>query len=168
MNGAPRQLFYIRPGDWTWWTWTITAALLFVGLAGHGRAFIAAMVLTAAQGFILLARDRDPAAFSVQLRIAYLLLLLAGHPLSMRWLYWLPAVGTLVLVVFGYCLLARILSLLPWNGREPWSVKLLWRTFFSAPNLGRVSFASANTGCAGGLCTIEAQVAPLRGANQHN
>src|SRR4051812_18412962 len=39
--------FYLKPADWTWWAWTITAVLLAVGLGGHDRAYIAAMVLTA-------------------------------------------------------------------------------------------------------------------------
>jgi hypothetical protein len=78
-----------------------------------------------------------------------------------RWLYWLPAVGTLALVVFGYCLLARILSLLPWNSPETCSIARLRRTFFSAPDLNRVANSRAAAArCAGGLCTIEAQVAP--------
>ena len=78
----------------------------------------------------------------------------------MRWLYWLPVVGTFALVIFGYCLLARVLSLLPWNLREPHSLGLWRRTFFSAPDLDRVTVNPVTAGCAGGLCTIEAQVAP--------
>src|SRR6476660_6381528 len=98
------MIFYIKLDDWTWWAWTITTALLIVGLSGYSLAFIGAMAVTAGQGFILLVRDRSPAAFSVQLRVAYLLLLLLGYPPPMRWLYWLPTVGTFALVVFGYCL----------------------------------------------------------------
>jgi hypothetical protein len=78
----------------------------------------------------------------------------------MRWLYWLPTVGTFALIVFGYCLLARLLSLLPWNGRDAYTLARLRRTFFTAPDLDRVKINPAAAGCAGGLCTIEAQVAP--------
>jgi hypothetical protein len=112
------------------------------------------------QGAILLVRDRSTAAFSVQLRVAYLILLLISYPRAMRWLYWLPTVGTFALIVFGYCLLARVLSLMPWNSNESYNLDRLRRTFFSAPDPGRVTSKPAEASCAGGLCTIAAQVAP--------
>jgi len=67
--------------------------------------------------------------------------------------------GTSALVVFGYCLMARLLSLFPWNGREAYTFARLRRTFFSAPDLDRVKINSAVANWAGGLCTLEAQVA---------
>ena len=153
--------FYLKLDDWTWWAWTATVVLLSIGLvSGDSMAFIGAMVVTVGQGIVVLGRDRSPIAFSVQLRAAYLLLLLICYPPSMRWLYWLPAIGTLALVVFGYCLLARLLSLLPWNSSEAYTFRRLRRTFFSAPDLRRIPTPPTGAGCAGGLCTIEAQVAP--------
>jgi hypothetical protein len=160
MKRSSGRLFYINLGDWTWWAWTITTVLLIVGLSGYSLAFVGAMAVTAGQGLVLLVRDRSLAAFSVQLRAAYLLLLLISYPPPMRWLYWLPTVGTFALIVFGYCLLARVLSLLPWNSGEAYTLARLRRTFFSAPNLDRVKTDAAATSCAGGLCTIEAQVPP--------
>src|SRR5215212_1128833 len=118
MKRTSRRLFYINLSDWTWWAWMITTVLLIIGLSGHSLAFIGAIALTVGQGFVLLVRDRSPKAFSVQLRVAYLILLLICYPLPMRWLYWLPTVGTFALIVFGYCLLARVLSLSPWNSGE--------------------------------------------------
>jgi hypothetical protein len=41
-------------------------------------------------------------------------------------------------VTFGYCTLARCLSLLPWNRSEPLSFALLRRTFLSRPVKGSV------------------------------
>jgi hypothetical protein len=70
-------------------------------------------------------------AFPVQLRVAYTLLLIICLFPPMRWIYWVPAVGTFTLVIFGYCLMARMLSLLPWNRAEPITVDLLRRTFLS-------------------------------------
>jgi hypothetical protein len=160
MKKYSRRLFYINLNDWTWWAWTITTVLLIIGLAGYSLAFVAAMAVTAGQGIIVLVRDRSPASFSVQLRAAYLLLMLISYLPPMRWLYWLPTVGTFALVVFGYCLLARVLSLLPWNSREDYTWDRLRRTFFSAPDLDRVTTNPAVAGGTGGLCTVEAQVAP--------
>ena len=155
---ASRPILYINPGDWTWWAWTVTTVLLAIGLFGYDPAFVGAMALTVIQGVVLLVRDGSARAFSVQLRIGYLLLLIAAYPAPMRWLYWLPTVGTFALVVFGYCLLARFLSLLPWNSEEAYTLERMRRTFFSRPDLERVKSNPAAAGCAGGLCTIEAQV----------
>ena len=160
MKNSSRRLFYINLDDWVWWAWTITAVLLIAGLAGYPSAFIGAMAVTAGQGLIVLVRERSFTAYSVQLRTAYLLLMLISYPPLMRWFYWLLAGGTSALVVFGYCLLTRVLSLLPWNRREPHTWDRWRRTFFSAPDLDRLSPHSAAAGCTGGLCTIEAQVAP--------
>lgn len=164
MRNKARRLFYINLGDWTWWAWVLTTVLLVVGLTGHGLAFIGAMAVTAGHGFVLLVRDRSFAAFSVQIRAAYLLLMLISYPPPMRWFYWLLLAGTFALVVFGYCVLARILSLLPRNSNEPHTLARWRRTFFSAPDLNRVATNPAVAGCAGGLCTIEAQVAPATGS----
>jgi hypothetical protein len=168
MTKVSRRVFYINPKDWTWWAWTVTTVLLVVGLCGYSVAFIGAMVLTAVQGVILLVRDGSFAAFSVQLRVAYLILLIAAYPPTMRWLYWLPIVGTFALVVFGYCLLARVLSLMPWNSGEAYTLQRFRRTFFSAPDLDRVKTNPTAAGCAGGLCTIEAQVAPVGGIGRND
>jgi hypothetical protein len=161
MKTTTRPLFYIIPYDWTWWAWSITILLLLVGLFGYPAGFIAAIAMTIGQAIVLLFRDRQPAHFSVQVRVAYLLLLAISYPPSMQWLNWATAIGTSSLVVLGYCPMARFLSLCPWNSREPYTWDRLRRTIFSAPDLERVQEADPTTvGCAGGLCSIEAQVAP--------
>jgi hypothetical protein len=158
MKSHSRRLFYINLDDWVWWAWTLTTILLVAGLSGYAPALIGATAVTAAHGVIVLVRDRSLVAYSVQLRTAYLLLLLICQLPHTRWLYWLIVAGTLALIVFGYCFLTRVLSLLPWNSRETYTLDRLRRTFFSAPNLDRVATSPAAAGRAGGLCTIEAQV----------
>jgi hypothetical protein len=154
--------FYILADDWTWWAWTLTATLLAIGLAGYPSAFIAAMAITALQSIAMLIREKSISAFPVQLRIAYLLLLAISFIPQMRWLYWLPTLGTFALVIFGYCLLARALYLLPWNRQESLSADMLRRTFMTRPDLSRVAVNPQTASCAGGLCTIEAQVGRKR------
>ncbi|MFQ5937571.1 MAG: hypothetical protein ACE5LB_14305 [Acidiferrobacterales bacterium] len=81
---------------------------------------------------------RSLSAFSVQLRIAYLgLLVLALWP-PLQIVYWIQLIGTSAMVLFDYCLLARVLSLLPWNPVELVSLGLLRRTFLSPPFKGNV------------------------------
>ena len=166
MKQISRRLFYINLNDWVWWAWTLTTVLLVAGLCGYSQALIGATAVTAAHGLIVLARDRSLVAYSVQLRAAYLLLLLICYLPYTRWLYWLIASGTFALIVFGYCFLTRVLSLLPWNSREAYTLDRLRRTFFSAPNLERVKTNPKLAGCAGGLCTIEAQVAEPKPSNR--
>lgn len=158
MTARRNRHFFLLWGDWTWWAWSATAILLTIGLLGWPNAFAAALALTALQTLVMLVRERRPTAFPVQLRLAYLLLLGICYLPPLRWLYWLPALGTFALVIFGYCLMARLLSLLPWNRQEALSMDLLRRTFVSRPDLARLPVHARGAGCAGGLCTIDAQV----------
>ena len=122
--------------DMGWRLWAVTAVLLAVGLAGRPEAFYAAVALSAVQVVLFRMREGRFAAFPVQVRIAYTALLLLA--LWVRWLFWIPAIGTTAQVLFGYCALARCLSLLPWNRREPLSWALVWRTFASPPVKGNI------------------------------
>ena len=74
----------------------------------------------------------------MQVRAAYLvLLLLAGWP-PFRWLLFLLLAGLLTRVVFDYCLLARLLSLMPWNRKRPLTLALVRATFLSRPVRGSI------------------------------
>jgi hypothetical protein len=160
MNPTVRRWLFIMPQDWTWWVWLVMACLLLIGLLGLPEGFLAALLLSSAQSVLFLARERAVKAFSVQLRLAYTLLLIICFLPPIRWLYWLPALGTFALVVFGYCLMARALSLLPWNRTEPIAADLLRRTFLSRPRLLDWANSLSSTGCGASLCSIEAQVEP--------
>jgi hypothetical protein len=163
MNLATGRWVFMMPQDWTWWVWLVTASLLLIGLMGMPEAFLAALLLLIAQSVLFFARECAFKAFPVQLRLAYTLLLLICFFPPIRWLFWLPAVGTFALVVFGYCLMARMLSLLPWNRTETITADLLRRTFLSRPRLLDRGVSSA--GCGASLCSIEAQVEPGTGQN---
>ena len=163
LNPATGRWLFIMPQDWTWWVWLVTASLLLIGLMGMPEAFLAALLLLIAQSVLFFARERAFKAFPVQLRLAYTLLLIICFFPPIRWLFWLPAVGTFALVIFGYCLMARMLSLLPWNRTETITADLLRRTFLSRPRLLDRGVSSA--GCGASLCSIEAQVEPRTGQN---
>jgi hypothetical protein len=152
------QLFFVLLSDWTWWAWSATAVLLLIGLIGFPIAFAAAAGLTGIQAIVMVIRERSWRAFAAQIRLAYGILLGICALPGMGWLYWVPMVWTFALVIFGYCLMARMLSLLPWNRREPLSLEMLLRTFTSRPSLARFATGNRSAGCAGGLCTIDAQV----------
>jgi hypothetical protein len=80
---------------------------------------------------------------------------------SLGWLYWVPTLGTFALVLFGYCLMARILSLLPGNRAELMSLDLIRRTFLTLPVPGDVHHGLPEAGCPGGVCVIEPRIATL-------
>ncbi|MCP5303877.1 MAG: hypothetical protein H6953_00405 [Chromatiaceae bacterium] len=131
-------MFVLEPRDTGWRYWLITVMLLSAGVAGWPTGFVAAIGLTIVHLLHYLWRERSVASFPVQVRIGYLLLLLVSLPDPMQWLFWVPTIGTWAQVLFGYCAMARIVSLMPWNKREPYSGGLFWRTFTARPTRGNI------------------------------
>lgn len=122
----------------SWWYWAATTVLLVAGLAGQFEAFKLAVALSAFQIVHFRLSEGSFIAFPVQVRTAYTAILLIALWPPMNWLYWVPAIGTAAQVLFGYCFLARTLSLMPWNRREALSWRLFWRTYFSRPVRGNI------------------------------
>ncbi len=120
------------------WYWLATAMLLAGYVAGLHAAIFAAIALAAVQLVHFAARGRELAAFPVQVRAAYLVLLVAGLYPPLGFIHWVQLVGTWLMVLVGYCPLARALSLLPWNRRRPLSADLVRRTFLSPPVRGSI------------------------------
>ena len=143
----------------TWWIWLVTASWLIVGFVLHPAGFIAAIVLSLGQSVYFLWRLRSFTPYAVQIRLAYTALLVVCFVPGMRWLYWMPACGTFALVLFGYCLMARVLSLMPWNRLVPLSLALVNRTLFTPPVIGNAAHGLPEISCLGGVCESEARVA---------
>lgn len=101
-----------------WYYLLFCAIYLSLGLTGWKLGFLIAIAMATIQLIHTLMTHRRITSFPVQVRISYTLLLLAALPESMNWLYWLPAIGTWLYVLFSYCLLARTLSLLPYNSGQ--------------------------------------------------
>ncbi len=131
-------MFIIEYKDIGWWYWLVTAILLTVGISGNSLGFILAISLTSFQLIHYIFREKSIKAFPVQVRFWYLMLLFVSLPDIMQWLYWVPYVGTWAQIIFGYCAMARMVSLWPWNREEAFSMKLLIKTFLSRPVKGSV------------------------------
>lgn len=131
-------MFMIDYRELSWQYWFVTACLLTAGIAGYPTAFLLAIGLTVVQLIHFTIREGSVTAFPVQVRFWYLMLLLVAFPEPMRVIYWIPTVGTWAQVIFGYCTMARCVSLLPRNRKEPFSFDLLGRTFFSRPVPGNI------------------------------
>jgi len=146
----------LMPRESSWWIWLATGILLALGLAGAGSAFVGAILLSAAQTGSQLRRHASLRAYPVQIRVTYTALLIVCFMPFLRWLYWLPCVGTFALVLFGYCLLARVLSLMPWNRTGQMSFALVRRALLTPPGIGNAAHGLPDRGCPGGRCELEA------------
>ena len=130
-------MFMIDYRDIGWWYWLGTVLLLSYGMAGGTEGFMLAIGLVEIQFFHYLIQDKS-FSFRVQVRLATLLFFVLIYPEPVRFLYWIPAVGLWAQVIFGYCAMARCVSLFSWNRSTPFSMALLKNTFFSLPVRGSV------------------------------
>jgi len=117
--------------DLGWWYWFVTVGLLGVGLSGWQLGIYLAMALCVVQIIHVRSLTHDLTAFPVQVRVAYLAMVLAGLWGPLQWIHWMQLVGTSARFLIGYCFLARTLSLAPWNRWQPLTWALLRRTYFS-------------------------------------
>lgn len=132
----------------SWWYWLVTAALLVLYLAGLPGALEAAAVLVAVQIVHFRLREGSFAAFPAQVRIAYFAILIVGTAPHMAALHWIQTIGVWAEVLVGYCLLARLLALLPWNRAVPLTLGVVRFVLFSQPGRGSILRALAERGAA--------------------
>lgn len=122
-----------------WSYWAAVCAGLMVGLAGRPEGYWVAAAVSSLQLLHYLWLRGSFSAFPVQVRLAYLAMMLLDllWP-PMAWHLWVMAFSTLVLVLTDWCMLSRLMALLPWNRREPLSWELARRTFFTGPVSGSI------------------------------
>lgn len=131
-------MFMFDYKDLSWWYWLVTACLLTAGVAGYPAGFLLAIGLAVFQLVHFAIREKSLNAFPVQVRFWYLVLLLVALPGPLQLIFWIPTIGTWAQIIFGYCTMARCVSLFPWNRSEPFTLDLLQRTFFSRPVRGNI------------------------------
>ncbi|MEM1414081.1 MAG: hypothetical protein AAGH15_04240 [Myxococcota bacterium] len=104
----------------------VAHALLFLGLVGF-----------------------RPLVFPAQLRLSFLALIAAGVFVpGMQPTLMVPTLGGFALLLAGYCPLARILYLLPWNRTHALTPELALRVFLQKPAPGRFEVRPAELGTA--------------------
>ena len=131
-------MFMLEYRALSWWYWLVTVGFLTAGVSGWQTGFLLAIGLTVFQLIHFIIRERSMTAFPIQVRCGYLLLLLIALPQQLQLIYWIPTIGTWAQILFGYCTMARMVSLLPWNRKQPFSFALLEQTFLSAPVRGNI------------------------------
>lgn len=125
-----------------WNMWFVTWILLLLGYIDRGRAWPLLVLFSAIHSIVFLfffVGDGNPImAFPVQVRIAYFLWVAAGtYVPGTETLMWITTLGLTANLFADYCPLARLITLCPWNRKEPLSLDLLQRTFLSPPSKGR-------------------------------
>lgn len=128
----------LRNKSLVWWYWLATDLLLVYGLLGGTWGFIPVIALACMQVMHFLLRERRVSAFPVQVRLAYLGLLLFGQWEYGYFMYFIQLAGTTAMVLINYCPLARFLSLMPWNRNQPLTWQLILLTFLTPPVKGSI------------------------------
>ena len=131
-------MFMIDYKQVNWWYWLATACVLTAGVAGYKTGFVLAIGISVIQLVHFLVRERSLMAFTVQVRFVVLIYMVAAFFDPTQILFWVAVAGTWARSIFGYCLMARTVSLFPWNLRTPFSANLLTRTYFSRPVRGNI------------------------------
>ncbi|MBC8210513.1 MAG: hypothetical protein H8E21_05545 [Gammaproteobacteria bacterium] len=131
-------MLMIEYKDIGWWYWLVTAWLLTFAVSGISIGFMLAIGLTIFQLIHFIIREQNYRAFPVQVRFWYLMLLIVALPQPLQWIFWIPTIGTWAQILFGYCTMARCVSLLAWNRKEKFTLALLRKTFFSRPVKGSI------------------------------
>jgi hypothetical protein len=119
-----------------WWSWFATLVLLgaFLGLAAW-PALAGAFLVNAVHALVFAAQGKS---LAVQVRVVFAALLLAGLWPPLAVFHALQLAGAVVVVFFDYCLLARLLVLLPRNREVPFSPGLVRKVLLSSPRRGSV------------------------------
>ena len=131
-------MFMIELNDTGWRYWLITGVLLSYGVVADPMGFVFAIGLTVVHLLHFIISKRSVTAFPIQVRFWYLSLLLLAQIEGLGWIYWIPAIGTWAQILFGYCAMARLVSLLPWNSNERFSIALIRRTMLACPVKGSI------------------------------
>lgn len=121
-----------------WWYWLATAVGLGLGVAGWNPGYGIAIGVTLLHSLHYLHRGHAPGSMPLQVRTGYFALLILGLWPPLAFLYWMLLGGTLMLLAFDYCAMARMLALMPWNRRVPLSAALVGRVFLTPPVRGSV------------------------------
>jgi hypothetical protein len=118
--------------------WQLTALALAAYFGGWELGLGVAIAITALHTIHFAVEDRDPRSFEVQVRAAYLFLLLIGLVPSLWIIHAAQFVGLNVRLITDYCPMARMLAFAPWNRTVPLSWSLARWLIFSPPAPGSI------------------------------
>jgi hypothetical protein len=124
--------------DKGWWYWVASTSCLWLAVTGHHEVYYLALLIGVVQLLHFAIAERSVTSFPVQIRLGYLSFLLLAMPEGFEWTLWVPAVGTLLRVLFGYCIMARMLMMLPVNRKIKLTLQFVLDAFFTPPVRGNI------------------------------
>lgn len=124
--------------DHGWWYWLASTLCLWLAVTTTPAAYEWALVIAVVQLIHFTLAEGGIHRFPAQIRLGYFSFLLLAMPEGFEWLLWVPAIGTLLRVVFGYCIMARMLMMLPFNRHVALSWKFVKEAFFTPPIRGNI------------------------------
>jgi len=125
-----------------WFYWAITDILLILGVFSKPEFLYGAIAFNLIQVIHFYWLTPQITNFAVQVRIAYLLLLLLALYPPLFFIFYLQIIGTTAMILGNYCFLARVMSLMPWNSTKKLSLNLIKETFISKPVNGSVQHSA--------------------------
>lgn len=127
-----------RFNDIGWRYWAASDLLLLGTVFGCAWSIAALAGLTFLHCIHFVLRERSLAAFPLQVRLAWAVLLVAGMWPPLGFMHWIQLAGTSAMVFAGYCPLARTLALMPWNRGRPLDRTLILRTLLGPPSANAI------------------------------
>jgi hypothetical protein len=118
--------------------WQLTALALAACFGGWEPGLGVAIAITAGQTIHFAVEARDPRSFEVQVRAAYLGLLLIGLVPPLWIIHAAQFVGINVRLITDYCPMARMLAFAPWNRTVPLTWSLARWLILSPPAPGSI------------------------------
>jgi hypothetical protein len=115
-----------------------TALLLAAHFVGWAHAMPLAIALTAWQAVHVAWVRCTLCTLDVQVRVAYMGLLMLGRVEPLWPIHVVQFVGVNALLVVDYCLLARLLVLMPWNRVEPLTAQLVRAALLTPPSTAAI------------------------------
>ena len=100
-----------------WWYWFVTLIAMIIGLLGMVQGFYGVIFVSVVQTFHF-SVSRGFSAFPTQVRFVYGLFTIAALFDPTRIFYGVLLIGTIMVVLFNSCFIAKVLMLMPWNKSE--------------------------------------------------
>jgi hypothetical protein len=113
--------------------WAVTMPLLLLQLAGLEWALPLVVGSCGLSALAYALRLGSVRPYRVQVRLGFAAFCALGWLPGLEPILWIPVVGTTAQVLVGYCPMARMLDLAPWNRQERFSWDLVRRTATRTP-----------------------------------
>ena len=131
-------MFMLDIKDYSWWYWVATSLSLWTTMTVTPEAYNVTMAIAVVQLVHFRLVKGSLSDLSVQIRLGFVSYLLLCLPENFQYLLWLPTIGSFARVLFGYCLMGRMLLLLPFNRQVKLSMKFVLDVFLTPPVKGSI------------------------------